>query len=121
MAGVMPCHCTLQLNKQMRKLLFILICCSCTSILQSQGVKVYNESLVDNAPDIFYIGIDNTIRVGEKKLQPYPNYSVTLSGVRGTMLAAGNYRYIVRVENVVDSCMLTVRRNGKVILTKRYK
>jgi hypothetical protein len=78
-----------------------------------------NESLVPDSPDIFYIGVDNYIKI--KSDIPDPYFVIYIKGGGGMIIKVAAYNYIIRVEKK-DSCIVAVydNRKRKSLLVKNY-
>jgi hypothetical protein len=79
-------------------------------------INIINESLTDDSKNIFYIGVDNRIRISVFD----DNYSMAITGGGGTIQKTGKGQYVVRVTAVTDLCELFVLKGTRNIFRKPY-
>jgi hypothetical protein len=87
-------------------------------IISVAQVNIFNESLTDSSINIFYVGIENKIKL---KITNYrtSNESLTISGGGGTLTKLGTDEYIVRVSST-GTCELFYSENKKIIFKKSF-
>ena len=87
-------------------------------IISTGRVNIFNQSLTDSSLNIFYIGIDNKIKV---KGVGYgvSQTSLSVSGGGGTLSKSGTGEYIVRVSSP-GTCELFYTENRKIIFKKSF-
>ncbi len=103
-----------------RSMLLKLITFSLFTILSITGnsqINIINESLTDSSKNIFYIGVDNRVRI-----TGFPdNCRLAITGGGGTLQTSGNdHQYIVRVSTPIDDCQLILLKGTKNIFRKSY-
>jgi GldM C-terminal domain len=89
------------------------------SSLSHGQVDIINQSLTDSSINIFYIGVDNAIKLKTAKSES--EYNIVIKGT-ATIFHEGGKNYIVRVSSVVDNCIVDVYdKAGKKVLERSYK
>jgi GldM C-terminal domain len=82
-------------------------------------INIINQSLTESSINIFYIGIENVIKLKGVKNESY--YNIVIKG-GGSQIRKENKSYIVSVNSVVDSCILSVyNQKGKNVFERWYK
>jgi hypothetical protein len=95
--------------------LLISVLSSCVAYTQ---VDVINESLMDSSLNIFYIGVDNDIKIKVKSNIAEYTIAVKGSGSSISQVSSGHYSVTVRT---LDSCKLVIYKKGKEVLVRKYK
>jgi GldM C-terminal domain len=102
------------------RIIFLLLL-PCFSIGANAQVQVLNRSLTDSTLPYLYIGVDNAIEVEWNGLKP-EEHSISISGAGGSIMKVGENRFIVRVSNVTDECVVCIsNKNGKIKFKQSYK
>ncbi len=103
----------------MRYALFLLL--SGFSFAGSAQVQLYTLSLTDSTKNIFYFGVDNTLKINWKGLHPAA-HTVSISDDAVDMNKKNDSIYIVRLRKTGDSiCHIIIRnKKGKTVLKKSY-
>jgi hypothetical protein len=81
-------------------------------------VSITNERLTDSTLNIFYIGVDNPIKLTSKK--PDHLYRVIIQGSGSAITRVGPHSFIVRA-TTIGTCKVTVMEGSKQVLAKEYK
>jgi gliding motility-associated protein GldM len=79
-----------------------------------------NASIALDDMNVLYIGIDNKLSIaasggGDDKIQ------ASISGGGGSLVKAGNGKWIARVNSVTDKCTITVTVDGKVAGASEFR
>lgn len=74
-------------------------------------------NLTDTTKNIFYIGIDNQIRVSTTN--NFNKYQIEVEGAGGSLTKIDLNEYIVRV-SALQTCYLTIKQNGKQVFFKEF-
>lgn len=92
----------------------------CISLLQASlaQVSIINRSLTDSSLNVVYIGVYNHIKI--KTSQGISNYQLITKGANSALTKTGDTEYDLMVHSM-DTCVLTITKQGKVISKKSYK
>ena len=74
--------------------------------------------LTDTTKNIFYIGVDNPIKVSISK--NISSYQIEVEGAGGSLIKTGPGEYIVRVSSP-QACLISIKQNGKQVFQKEFK
>ena len=85
--------------------------------LKSQ-IVISNLSLTDTTQNIFYIGVDNIIKISGKQFNPL-RQSILIQG-GGAAMNGVSRTYNIRVQNETDSCQICIYENKKLIFKKNF-
>jgi len=89
-----------------------------SSLLIKAQITITNHSLTDTSQNIFYIGVDNLIKISGKQYKPLEQ-SLVIKGGGASMGGVGG-TYIVKVQKETDDCSIWVYENGKSIFKKKF-
>lgn len=95
-------------------IIFLLISFSADS-----QITISNHSLTDTTQNVFYIGVDNIIKISGEQYH-YLKQSVAISGGGAVIIPRGRGLYIIKVEKETDSCKMWVGTNKKIIFRKNF-
>ena len=90
-----------------------------SSLLIKAQITITNHSLTDTSQNIFYIGVDNLIKISGKQYKPLEQ-SLVIKGGGASMGGVGG-TYIVKVQKETDDCSMWVNGNGKTIFKKDFR
>ena len=82
-------------------------------------LSISNLSLTDTSQHIFYIGVDNIIKISGKQYNPVKHQTAIIGG-GGTLLKKGKGVYIVKVQNETDHCQIWISENKKSVFRQNY-
>ena len=85
--------------------------------LRSQ-IVITNLSLTDTTQNIFYIGVDNVVKISGKEYKPL-NQSVVITGGGATMTGLMG-DHIIKVQKETDECSMWIYENRKRIFEKKF-
>lgn len=80
-------------------------------------VEIINMAVTNPSVNVFYIGVDNRIKL--KLPSNSFGYKVTVTGAASSLTKISDNEYIIRVSGK-DTCLVALTRNSKIILTKKY-
>ena len=81
-------------------------------------ITISNHSLTDTTQNIFYIGVDNFIKISGEQYIP-AKHSLLIKGGRAR-ISGLNRSYIIKVEEETDSCQMWIGTNKKIIFKKNF-
>ena len=81
-------------------------------------LSISNLSLTDTSQNIFYIGVDNRIRISGERYSPL-NQSLSITG-GGATIAGLMGNYIIRVQNETDNCQIWIKENAKTVFKQSF-
>ena len=96
-------------------IIFLLII---SSSLRSQ-IIISNVSLTDTTQNIFYIGVENVLKISGKEYRPL-SQSVAIKGGDVELIPRGIGTYILKVQKETDSCQMWIGTNKKIIFKKNF-
>ena len=102
----------------MRRTTFILFL-SLSSFFAFSQVNISNYSLTDSSQNIFYVGVDNLIKISGNQYD-YLKQSVSIKGGGAKLIPGGIGTFIVKVQTETDDCRIWINENGKVIFKKDF-
>lgn len=82
-------------------------------------VNIINHSLTDTSQNIFYVGVDNLIKISGKQYD-YRKQSVSIKGGGAELIPRGIGIFIVKVQTETDVCRMWINENGKSIFKKDF-
>lgn len=88
-----------------------------SSVIASGQFNVTCLKLTDSTKNIFYIGVDNPIRVSAKK--NFSSYQIEIENAGGSLTKTDLNEYIVRV-SAPGTCFLTIKQNGKQVFYEEF-
>ena len=91
-----------------------------SSLFIKAQITISTLSLTDTSQNIFYVGVDNFIKISGKQFS-HLNQSVVITGGGGMMIPKGLGTYIIRVQKETDNCSMWINENGKRIFKKDFK
>ena len=101
----------------MRLPIIVLFLLSATCI--KAQLSIFNLSLTDSTQNIFYIGVDNIIKISGKQYDPVKHHTRIIGG-GGTLLKKAKGVYIVKVQNETDHCQVWLSENNKSVFKQNY-
>ncbi|MEO6613493.1 MAG: GldM family protein [Chitinophagaceae bacterium] len=99
----------------MKRFLSFLIILS--GIKSSGQTTIFCEALTDKTKSIFYIGVDNPIKIVTNNISE--NYSVNISGGMGTVDKINKDEFIIHA-NSVGECTVTISEKNKEVFQKTF-
>ena len=88
------------------------------SLDSKSQITISNHSLTDTTQNIFYIGIDNLIKISGEQYN-ISERSMTITGGGATISGVGR-TYIIKVQKETDDCRITIYVNRKRIFEKKF-
>lgn len=89
-------------------------------IFLNAQITISNLSLTDTTQNIFYIGIDNTIKISGKQYDP-ANQKHVIMGGGGTLQKKEKGVYIVRVQEETDDCKIWITLNNRPVSKHHFR
>ena len=83
-------------------------------------VSISNLSLTDTSQNIFYIGVENVIKISGKQYDP-AIHKLAIMGGGGTLLKKEKGVYIVRVQDETHDCNISIRVNNKGVSKHHFR
>lgn len=87
---------------------------------KTQQFTISKLSLTDTTQNIFYIGVDNLIKISGKQYDPTKQHIVIMGG-GGTLHKKETGVYIVRVQEETDNCHIWITENKKPVFKQNYR
>jgi hypothetical protein len=89
------------------------------SVSLKAQVNIFNLSLRDSSKNIFYIGVDNIIKISGKDYNPSKG-RVAIAGGGGSIYKTDNGTYIIKVQVETELCHIFYRENDRLGLKKQF-
>lgn len=80
-------------------------------------IEIINLERTDSSVNIFYVGVENLVRLKTEK--NFSNYQITVTGAGSSLYKIEKDLYIIKV-NRIDTCTLIVSKNNKPLLKRTY-
>ena len=90
-----------------------------TPVFLKAQVTICNLSLTDTTQNIFYVGVDNLVKISGNQFH-YLKQSVAIWGGGAVITPRGPGLYIIKVEKETDSCKMWVGTHKKIIFKKNF-
>ena len=90
-----------------------------SAIISVAQTDIICLKLSDSTENIFYIGVDNPIKIVSKN--DMGNYNIAIVGGTGWLTKTGRNEYVVRVAGVTDTFIIAINQYNRNVFKKQFK